>query len=160
MAKVILICGKICSGKTFYSSKLKMDNNAVSLSSDELISDLFHPNENDYHEQIINKVHQYLFKKAIEIVNNGENVILDWGFWTKKNRNDASKLFNSNGIQVEWHYIDVSDEKWHRNIENRNRKVLNGDTNDYYVGDGLLRKMVNNFEIPERSEIDYWIEEK
>ncbi|MDO5557152.1 MAG: ATP-binding protein [Clostridia bacterium] len=160
MAKVILICGKICSGKTFYSNKLKINNNAVILSSDELISDLFHPNENDYHEQIINKVHQYLFKKTIEIVNNGENVILDWGFWTKKNREDVSKLFNSKGVKFEWHYIDVSDEKWQRNIENRNGRVLSGDTNDYYVDDGLLKKVINKFETPEKSEIDCWIEEK
>lgn len=30
MSKVILICGKICCGKTTYAEKLRTENNAVS----------------------------------------------------------------------------------------------------------------------------------
>ena len=32
MAKVIAICGKICSGKTYYANKIKGKENAVVLS--------------------------------------------------------------------------------------------------------------------------------
>ena len=35
MAKVILICGKICSGKTYYARQLRDQYNAVILSTDE-----------------------------------------------------------------------------------------------------------------------------
>lgn len=41
MAKVIAICGKICSGKTLYSNQIKGKENAVLLSCDELTKDLF-----------------------------------------------------------------------------------------------------------------------
>jgi uridine kinase len=34
MAKVILICGKICSGKTTYAKRLLCENKAVLLSTD------------------------------------------------------------------------------------------------------------------------------
>ncbi len=40
MAKVYLICGKICSGKSYYSKQLKEKFNAVILSSDEATYDL------------------------------------------------------------------------------------------------------------------------
>ncbi len=157
MAKVILICGKICSGKTFYANNLKILNKAVCLSSDELISDLFHPNENDYHDKIINKVHDYLIKKSIEIVKNGINVILDWGFWTKNNREFITNLYKNAEIDIEWHYIDIIDSLWKLNIEKRNAEVLSGKSKDYFVDESLLKKMNNFFDIPTRDEIDVWV---
>ena len=42
MAKVFLICGKICSGKGFYTRQLKEKEHAVVLSCDEIENDLFH----------------------------------------------------------------------------------------------------------------------
>ncbi|HOV25823.1 MAG TPA: AAA family ATPase [Pseudobacteroides sp.] len=41
MAKIIIMCGKICSGKSTYSQKLKKEINAVVLSCDELMLSLF-----------------------------------------------------------------------------------------------------------------------
>lgn len=41
MAKVILICGKICSGKSTYAEQLRVQNNAVVLSTDEITLALF-----------------------------------------------------------------------------------------------------------------------
>ena len=40
MARIILICGKICSGKTYYARQLKEKYNAVILSTDEATYDL------------------------------------------------------------------------------------------------------------------------
>lgn len=156
MAKVILICGKICSGKTYYCNNLIKENNAIILSSDELISDLFHPNENDYHDMIVKRVHNFLTKKAIEIIKAGTNVILDWGFWTKQNREEVTKLFASENIYVEWYFIDVSDEHWKRNINLRNKAVEAGKTHDYYIDEGLLNKVNSLFEPPAKDEIDVW----
>ena len=41
MGKAILICGKICSGKSTYAARLKKETNAVLLSVDEIMLDLF-----------------------------------------------------------------------------------------------------------------------
>ena len=44
MTKIIAICGKICSGKSYYSTELRKKENAVILSCDELTDVLFpHP---------------------------------------------------------------------------------------------------------------------
>ncbi len=156
MAKVILICGKICSGKTVYAKRLIEEGNAVLMSSDELISALFHPNENKYHDQVIGSIHEYLIKKSVEIVKSGTSVILDWGFWTKQIRTDISDFYKSNGIEFEWHYIDIDGEAWYRNIEQRNNAVIRNDTTDYYVDNGLIQKLENLFEVPTKEEIDVW----
>ncbi len=160
MSKVILICGKICAGKTVYAQKLIKENNAVLLSSDELISSLFHPNENEYHDKIIKNVHEYLLNKSVEILGCGADVILDWGFWTKVERNHINEFYSKKNIQNEWYYLDISKEKWLKNIEQRNKDVSEGITKNYYVDSGLILKLESLFEIPEREEMDVWCEVK
>ncbi len=160
MTKVILICGKICSGKTFYAKNLIKENNAVLLSSDELISALFHPNENEYHNQVIYSVHKFLKNKSVVLVNAGVSVILDWGFWTKESRNAISDFYKSNGIEFEWHYIDIDNEQWQKNIDLRSEAVLKNETTDYYVDSGLLQKCNTMFEVPENNDIDVWYKVK
>lgn len=44
-------------------------------------------------------------------------------------------------INYEWHYIDISDEDWKKNIEERNFKACKTDSHDYYVDAGLLMKV-------------------
>jgi len=41
LSKVILICGKICSGKTTYAKNIAQNMNAIILSVDELMLSLF-----------------------------------------------------------------------------------------------------------------------
>lgn len=62
-------------------------------------------------------------KKAVEILETGSSVILDWGFWTIKSRDEITKYFHTNNIKIEWHYIDVDDDVWNKSIEERNIRV-------------------------------------
>ena len=84
MAKVFLICGKICSGKGFYTRQLKEKEHAVVLSCDEIENDLFHHDLGDRRDAISADIKAYLHKKAVDIARAGCNVILDWGFWSRK----------------------------------------------------------------------------
>ena len=47
MGKVILICGKICGGKTTYAKSLIKANSAVLLSTDEITVALYGPDAGD-----------------------------------------------------------------------------------------------------------------
>ena len=157
MAKIYLICGKICSGKTYYSKKLASGTNAVILSCDEL-SRIIDRNVNvdsDKYDSIARELQSYLFRRAAEISNHGVNVILDWGFWTERDRTTASEFFSENGCEIEWHYLDVSEEQLRKNIEKRNSSLTDS---DYYVDEGLLEKCLSRFEVPDRNSIDIWKE--
>ena len=92
MAKVFLICGKICSGKSTYSEKLRKEHGAVLLSVDEITLNLFGQHCGDEHDNYVERTEKYLFEKSLEILEVGVNVILDWGFWTKEER-DFAKQF-------------------------------------------------------------------
>lgn len=161
MAKVIAICGKICSGKSYYANQMKDKENAVILSTDEVTYDLIDNKQDEYYNVFAEKVNKYLIKKAAEIVNAGCNVILDWGFWTKEDREATTKYFHQSGIDVEWHYIDIEPSRWKQLIEKRNTKIRDGNGgSDFYVDEGLMEKILSKFEEPKRDEIDVWIENK
>ena len=153
MAKIYLICGKICSGKTFYSRELAAGTNAIILSCDELsrIIDRNVSVDSDKYDSIAKELKSYLLKRAAEIANHGVNVVLDWGFWTEKDRISTSEFFSENGCETEWHYLDVSDEQLRKNIEKRNASLSES---DYFVDEGLLEKCLSRFEAPGKESID------
>lgn len=157
MANVIAICGKICSGKSYYANILREKENAVILSCDEITASLFDNNLGDKHDVMTKRIREYLLKKSVELVKIDTNVILDWGFWTKTDREYISKFFKENNILCEWHYINIDDESWRKNIDERNKKVLNGyDKDNYYLDDGLLQKLISLWQEPSKNEIDVW----
>lgn len=156
MARVILICGRICSGKSYYASEICKQENAVVLSCDELTFALFDGQLGDAHDRISARMERYFMDKSVEIVHAGTNVILDWGFWSKESRQDVRAFFAQHGVECEMHYIDVSPDVWHMQIECRNEAVRSGLSGTYIVDDGLIAKLESRFQAPLPEEIDVW----
>lgn len=157
MAIVILICGKICSGKTRYAKSLIKVNSAVLLSSDEITLALFGSNGGQEHGLVVGKLQKYLYQKALEIVEVGINVILDWGFWTQKDRKEAIEFFKEFNVSFEWHYIDSSNEMLRENLKKRNHEIEEDRNLSYYFPDELICRFWDMFEIPTKDEIDVWV---
>ena len=107
----------------------------------------------------VGKLEQFFFQKSVEIVETGINVILDWGFWTKSERDFAKQFYGSRGIEYEFYYISISDEKWYCRLDKRNNDVLGKKSDAYYVDEGLAEKFISIFEIPGKDEIDVWVEQ-
>lgn len=159
MAKVILICGKICSGKSTYAEQLRVEHNEVLLSIDEIMLALFGFYVGDKHDEYVEKLEKYLFDKSVQIIESGINVILDWGFWTKDERNYAKEFYSSRKIKHEFHYIDVSDKTWKTRLDKRNSAIAAGEMLAYPVDGNLAAKFGAIFEMPNKDEIDVWVED-
>ena len=157
MAKVMLICGKIGSGKTQYAKSFINTLPAVLLSVDEITLALFGQNAGEHHDFIVEKTEQYLFAKSLEMIKAGMHVILDWGFWTHEERKAATAFYKQNDVAVEWHYMNVSDGKLRENLNKRNREVEKGQTLFYLFDDNFANQFWNMFEIPDKNEIDVWV---
>lgn len=161
MAKVFLICGKICCGKSYYANQLKETEKAIILSSDEITAALFNNDLGDKHDEMTKKIKSYLLKKAAELVKVGCNVILDWGFWTKGERDFIKSYFKEKNIVTEFHYIDIDDKTWQKNIQERNKRVMDGNGgSDFYLDEGLKNKLLLLWEEPNSEEIDVWFKLK
>ncbi len=160
MAKVYLICGKICSGKSTYAEQLRVQNNAVLLSTDEITLALFGQHCGDKHDDYVERTQTYLFNKSLELIEVGINVILDWGFWLRVERDYAREFYNSRNIECEFHYVDISDETRKARLKKRNGEVLAEETSAYYIDDNLAEKFASIFEEPSEDEIDVKYQEK
>ncbi len=154
MAKVFLICGKICCGKTTYAEKLCAENNAVLLSIDEITLALFGQHCGDKHDEYVERVEKYLLNKSLGFINKNINVVLDWGFWTKGERKSVKEFYKSRGIECELHYIEISNETWKYRLNKRNIAVLSEAISAYYVDENLAAKFASIFELPSEEEID------
>ncbi len=154
---VILICGKICCGKTTYARRLCREEKAALLSADEIMLSVFGPYAGERHDEYAAGVRQYLLHKAAELDALGVNTVLDWGFWTKEGRREARTFFQNRGIPCVLHYLDVDDETWRARVKKRNAAVLAGETEDYYVDDNLAAKFAARFEMPDSAEADVWV---
>lgn len=155
--KIIAICGKICSGKSYYANQIKEKENAIVLSTDEVTQELINNEQGEFYDRLCPKVNAYLMKKSVEIINIGCNVILDWGFWSRNIRKETTDYYKTQNIDIEWHYIDIDDDTWEKNIAERNKRVKEGNGgSDFYVTEGLKKKVLDKWEEPNESEVDVW----
>jgi predicted kinase len=129
----------------------------VLLSVDEVMLSLFDEHLGDKHDVYTAKVKKMLFSKSLALLEVGIDVILDWGFWTKSDRQYAKDFYRASDFECELHYLDIPNGVWKSRIEQRNSLVLEGKTSAYYVDDNLAKKFESIFEEPSPNEIDVWL---
>ena len=154
---VILICGTICAGKTAYAGRLLDRRKARLLSADEAVYVRKKADPAAAHDALLQRVKRDLLEKAAELARGGTDVILDWGFWTKAEREKISAFFAHRGIPHEWHYVHADPKTIERNIADRNTSKADY---EFYADEGLRKKVNGLFEPPDPSEVNVWIENR
>ena len=154
MARIIITCGKLCSGKTTYSKRLAKEIGAVRLSVDEITLLLLGPFAGDILDEYFQKLEKYLMEKSLEAAEAGVSSVIDLGLWTKAEREKVRKFYRERGAECEIHYLKVPDGVWRERIEKRNREIEAGLTEAYPVDENLLQKFESFFEEPSPDEVD------
>ncbi len=152
MAKVTLIAGKICSGKSTLAEKMRLQKRAVILSVDEITLAIFGQHIGEKHDEVVESAQKYLFQKSLELIECQINVILDWGFWQRQERDEARKFYTDRNIETEFFYIDISEEEWKKRVQKRNNEIFENNLSAYYVDENLRIKFSNLFETPTEDE--------
>lgn len=158
MSKVYLICGKICSGKTTYAKTFCENNNAILLSVDEIMISLFDQCcGRKLHMEYDRRIKNFLFDKSLEILEKDIDVVLDWGFWTREERNFAKEFYKSRNIDCQLYYVKVTDEAWEQQLNKRNNEVLENKTKAYYMEHSRALEFASMFKKPDTDEVDVFI---
>ena len=147
-----MMCGRICSGKSTYAKRLRDEYRAAVLSVDEITLALFDGDTGDKHDLYVERAEEYLYRKSLELIECGINVVLDWGFWQRYERDYARGFYGSRGIEYEFVYIDIDRGEWTRRLQKRNKDVLEGRLSAYYVDEGLMQKFEDMFQPPQEDE--------
>lgn len=158
MAKVIILCGMIASGKTYYANQFKAETGAVILSVDDLLLKLSDSCLGERHDDIAYRCEHYLYGLAGQLTAMGLDVVIDYGYWLKKERDAARQYFRSRNIPMELYYFDASEEIRRKRLEQRNKALAEAGEQSgrkaYYIEEELRQRLDLKFEEPSADEIN------
>jgi predicted kinase len=121
VATLYLMVGLPCSGKTTLAQKLESKHSALRLTPDEWHVCLFGQDAEDpEHDARHNLIETLLWKIASRALVLGTNVILDFGFWAREEREDFRLRAKQLGASSEVHFLDVPEAELMRRLAVRN----------------------------------------
>ncbi|HJR05651.1 MAG TPA: ATP-binding protein [Pyrinomonadaceae bacterium] len=124
MATLLLMCGLPGSGKTTLAKQLERERQAMRLTPDEWIVRLFGSNLTlptlDWCRDPVEAVQWEVAERALSL---GINVILDFGFWTRGEREGFRARAAALGARSEVHFLDVPRAVLLARLEARNAEL-------------------------------------
>lgn len=127
VSNVYLLCGKTGSGKSTFARRLETERRAFRLSVDELMLALFGPHmPRDVFEARLQACKAVWLTLAERLLAFGIDVVLDWGFWRKAERQAVRERFLAAGSRCELIYFDVSDVTLRERLRLRNSALPEG----------------------------------
>ncbi len=147
MKNLILLCGKPGCGKTTLAKFIKEKYGAVHFSADNFMLKLFGEiQDRELFERKLFACKELIYEICDELADKND-IVLDFGFWTRREREYIAKRFtNFNVIFV---YMRLDDEEIFRRIENRNKKLKD---NEYFMDKETYLILSSKFEEPDESE--------
>ncbi len=101
---LLLTCGLPGSGKTTLARRLAVERDAQRLTKDEWVRDL---GGDLWDEQLRIRLEAKLIELAFELLAAGRSCILDFGLWSREERDALRLRARGLGVRVELHFVDV-----------------------------------------------------
>ena len=152
MATLHLMVGLPCSGKTTLARKLAQERSALRLTVDEWQIGLFGQDakepEHDARHSFIEAMLWNIASRALEL---GTNVILDFGFWAREEREDYRRRAKRLGASSEVHFLDVSAEELLRRLAVRNSQPSQ---ESFHIPEASMKPWIEFFQKPTPEELN------
>jgi predicted kinase len=111
-----LTCGLPGSGKTTLARRLAVERDALRFTKDELVLAL---GGDLYDDELRDRVEAALIDLAFELLAAGRSCILDFGLWSREERDALRVRARAQGVRVELHFLDVEPDELLRRIDTR-----------------------------------------
>ena len=115
--RLILTCGLPGAGKTTLAAQMAAERRAVRLTKDEWLWAL---GSTPWDQPAREKVEHELWRLAQEILRLGVSVVLDFGLWSRTERDEMRSIGRRLGVGVELRFLDVPTEELWQRIQARN----------------------------------------
>ncbi len=151
MATLYLMVGLPCSGKTTLAKQFEQEWSALRLTPDPWQIGLFGQDANEpEHDARHSFIEAMLWKIASRALELGTNVILDYGFWAREEREDYRLRAKRLGASSEVYYVDVPDEELLRRLAVRNAQPSQ---ESYHIPETSMRAWIAFFQKPTADEL-------
>ena len=151
MTTLYLMVGLPCSGKTTRAKELENELFALRLTPDEWHVNLFGHDINDpEHDKRHNLIETMLWQIAARALSLGTNVILDFGFWAKEEREDFRSRARKIGARSEIVYMDIDEEELIKRVKIRNENLTN---TIHYIPEEMMQSWIQFFQKPDSNEL-------
>lgn len=152
MATLHLMVGLPCSGKTTLAKQLEHECSALRLTPDEWQIGLFGQDAQDpEHDARHGFIEAMLWKIASRALELGTNVILDYGFWAREEREDFRLRARRLGASSEVHFLDVPDEELLRRLAARNSQPSQ---ESFHISEESMKSWMAFFQKPPPEELE------
>ena len=147
MPTLHLMCGLPCAGKTTLAKRLETEHNALRLTPDEWHIALFGPEPDDERHTQIEGV---MWTVAARVLQLGQDVILDFGFWSREERYDFRARAAALGADCRVHYLPATLQTLQQRAVRRNAQLPD---HTFEVGPEELADWFSRFEAPTDDEL-------
>lgn len=139
------------SGKTTLAKKLEGEYSALRLTTDAWHVPLFGQDaiepEHDARHSLIESMLWGIASRALEL---GVNVILDFGFWAREEREEYRSRAKQLGASSEVHFLDVPEDELLRRLEKRNSQPSQ---ETFYISAEMMKPWIEFFQKPTLDEL-------
>ncbi|WP_336852498.1 ATP-binding protein [Sinomonas albida] len=158
MATLHLMVGLPGSGKTTLARELEVELSALRLTVDEWHIRLFGADVHDEsdeadwltHNTRHSTIERLLWETTSRVLSLGVDVILDFGFWARSERNEFRAKAQNLGAGFKVHFADVSEECLRERIRARNAQLPAG---TFHIPEAKLEEWIIQFEPPSPDEL-------
>ena len=151
MATLYLMVGLPCAGKTTLALTLEREHSAIRLTLDEWHLRLFGQDAEDpEHNARHRLIESLLWDVASRALALGTNVILDFGFWAREEREDFRSRAKKLGASSEVHFLDVPHDELLRRLAQRNAQHSKF---SFRIPEEMMKPWIESFQKPTTDEL-------
>ncbi|MDO4269888.1 MAG: ATP-binding protein [Eubacteriales bacterium] len=149
---ITILCGRVAAGKTALAARMERTG-SVALSCDELMLTVFDGCLGERHDQTAMKCLRYLFSVAARLARRGLDVVIDYGFWLRAERDAARSYFAREGLPCRVLLVEAPESVRLARLARRNDGLRQASGRVYLIEGELLDRMEAKFEPPGADEI-------
>jgi len=142
-----MICGLPGSGKSTLAAQLEKNLPAMLFTPDEWIERMNEDGHKKGKRKLVEELQWDVARKALKL---GLDVVLENGFWSKKERQKYRKEADEVSAKTKLYFLNVLPEELKRRLHERNSNLP---ANAFYVNPDLIDLWLKEFEPPTSDEL-------